>query len=309
MGLGGVGVWQGGYGPPFDDDGRWPRGRSARLHRLLVRRGARRQGGVRPCGHPARRHVHDRRRHRHRQRVGPRPAHHLVGRPHRGRGVPRSVRRRPGGEPPPVVEARGESYDRPLDYMRRYLEAMAASVHSSPEPTIAPTVVLAALGPRMLELAAEAADGAHPYFVTTEHVRRARACSARASCSPPSSPSCSRRTSQARRLARLHTGLVLSHGAQLRPCPPVAGMDRCRLRRWRVRRPRRRHRGVGRRHRDRRARPAVLRCRRRPRLPPAGDRDPPAVRRSRHRRDSTCCVGWRRRSRSWAEIDSPPGRS
>jgi probable F420-dependent oxidoreductase len=35
-------------------------------------------------------------------------------------------------------------------------------------------VVLAALRPRMLELAAQSADGAHPCFVPVEHTRRAR---------------------------------------------------------------------------------------------------------------------------------------
>ena len=35
-------------------------------------------------------------------------------------------------------------------------------------------MVLAALGPRMLDLAAERADGAHPYFVPVEHTRIAR---------------------------------------------------------------------------------------------------------------------------------------
>jgi probable F420-dependent oxidoreductase len=35
-------------------------------------------------------------------------------------------------------------------------------------------VVLAALGPKMLELARESADGAHPYFTTPEHTAFAR---------------------------------------------------------------------------------------------------------------------------------------
>jgi probable F420-dependent oxidoreductase len=37
-----------------------------------------------------------------------------------------------------------------------------------------PPVMLAALGPRMLDLAAARADGAHPYFVPVEHTRMAR---------------------------------------------------------------------------------------------------------------------------------------
>ena len=38
----------------------------------------------------------------------------------------------------------------------------------------APPTVLAALGPKMLQLAAEQADGAHPYFVPVEHTAQAR---------------------------------------------------------------------------------------------------------------------------------------
>jgi probable F420-dependent oxidoreductase len=67
----------------------------------------------------------------------------------------------------PVV---GERYERPLSTMRAYLDALDAA-----EPPVAPDRrVLAALGPRMLELARERAAGAHPYLVTPEHTRRAR---------------------------------------------------------------------------------------------------------------------------------------
>jgi probable F420-dependent oxidoreductase len=41
-------------------------------------------------------------------------------------------------------------------------------------PSVKPPRVLAALGPKMLRLAAERADGAHPYFVPPEHTARAR---------------------------------------------------------------------------------------------------------------------------------------
>jgi probable F420-dependent oxidoreductase len=42
-------------------------------------------------------------------------------------------------------------------------------------PAERPPTLLAALGPKMLELARDRADGAHPYMVTPEHTRRARA--------------------------------------------------------------------------------------------------------------------------------------
>jgi probable F420-dependent oxidoreductase len=58
--------------------------------------------------------------------------------------------------------------------MRAYLQAMAAAPYKSLPPPQAPKTVLAALGPKMLELAAELADGAHPYNVTPEHTREAR---------------------------------------------------------------------------------------------------------------------------------------
>ena len=55
-----------------------------------------------------------------------------------------------------------------------YLDAMAAAQYAAPEPSPQVPLVLAALGPRMLELAAQRADGAHPYFVPVEHTPVAR---------------------------------------------------------------------------------------------------------------------------------------
>ena len=73
----------------------------------------------------------------------------------------------------PIVEgARGHEYGKPLSAMRTYLEAM----YAAPVQVSAPKrqVVLAALGPKMLALSAELADGALPYNVTPEHTARAR---------------------------------------------------------------------------------------------------------------------------------------
>ncbi|TQM35141.1 TIGR03620 family F420-dependent LLM class oxidoreductase [Pseudonocardia cypriaca] len=58
--------------------------------------------------------------------------------------------------------------------MRAYLDAMDAVPAHSPVPDPAPLRVLAALGPKMLALAAERAQGAHPYFVSVDHTARAR---------------------------------------------------------------------------------------------------------------------------------------
>jgi len=74
----------------------------------------------------------------------------------------------------PSVATRGSAYGRPIETMRAYLDAMAAAQYAAPEPDPPVPLVLAALGPRMLELAAERADGAHPYFVPLEHTPTAR---------------------------------------------------------------------------------------------------------------------------------------
>ena len=69
---------------------------------------------------------------------------------------------------------RGFEYRKPVAAMREYLVAMKAAPWSVPEDAD-PPVVLAALQPRMLALAAEAASGTLTYFVTPDHTRRARA--------------------------------------------------------------------------------------------------------------------------------------
>jgi probable F420-dependent oxidoreductase len=75
---------------------------------------------------------------------------------------------------PMVEDARGHDYSRPLSAMRSYLEALASAVMLSPEGSLQPPRMVAALGPAMLELAAELADGALPYLVTPEHTATAR---------------------------------------------------------------------------------------------------------------------------------------
>jgi probable F420-dependent oxidoreductase len=74
----------------------------------------------------------------------------------------------------PSVAQRGGSYGKPVETMRTYIDGMEAASYAGPEPAEPVPLVLAALGPRMLELAAERADGAHPYFVPLEHTPFAR---------------------------------------------------------------------------------------------------------------------------------------
>ena len=72
------------------------------------------------------------------------------------------------------VARRGGTYERPYTAMRDYLDAMDRAPSAAPEPDVTPRLVLAALGPRMLGLAAERAHGVHPYFVPVEHTAFAR---------------------------------------------------------------------------------------------------------------------------------------
>lgn len=73
-----------------------------------------------------------------------------------------------------VEGLRKQKYDKPLTTMRNYLDAMDASPYMAPSPATPPPRVLAALGPKMLALAGERADGAHPYWTTPEHTASAR---------------------------------------------------------------------------------------------------------------------------------------
>lgn len=75
---------------------------------------------------------------------------------------------------PSVEGLRGHHYGKPVATMRAYLQAMRDTQYPAPPPREAPLTILAALGPRMLALAAEMADGAHPYNTTPEHTAEAR---------------------------------------------------------------------------------------------------------------------------------------
>ena len=75
---------------------------------------------------------------------------------------------------PLVEQLRGHRYDKPVATMRGYLDAMDQTPYRAAPASIKPLRVLAALGPQMLRLAAERADGAHPYNTTPEHTAQAR---------------------------------------------------------------------------------------------------------------------------------------
>jgi probable F420-dependent oxidoreductase len=75
---------------------------------------------------------------------------------------------------PMVAGLRGLDYSKPLTKMQDYLAAMETQPYRGIAPEDEPLVLLAALGPKMLELSASAADGAHPYWTTPEHTAMAR---------------------------------------------------------------------------------------------------------------------------------------
>lgn len=75
---------------------------------------------------------------------------------------------------PLVTGLRKLDYSKPLTTMRTYLDDMDTSLYMAVPPAEEVPVVLAALGPKMLELAAERTKGAHPYWTTPEHTAMAR---------------------------------------------------------------------------------------------------------------------------------------
>jgi probable F420-dependent oxidoreductase len=75
----------------------------------------------------------------------------------------------------PMVEGlRGHTYGKPVATMRAYLDRMDQAPYAAVPPAEAPPRVIAALGPKMLALAAERCQGAHPYLVPPEHTAAAR---------------------------------------------------------------------------------------------------------------------------------------
>lgn len=75
----------------------------------------------------------------------------------------------------PTVEGlRHHTYGKPVATMRAYLEAMRAAPYQAEGAPREPPTVVAALGPRMMALSGELADGAHPYNTIPAHTAAAR---------------------------------------------------------------------------------------------------------------------------------------
>src|SRR6266851_8306798 len=75
---------------------------------------------------------------------------------------------------PTVQGLRGHTYGKPVATMRAYLEAMRGAPYQAPMPREKPLTIVAALGPKMMALSSELADGAHPYNTTPQHTAQAR---------------------------------------------------------------------------------------------------------------------------------------
>lgn len=73
-----------------------------------------------------------------------------------------------------VSGIRKHEYEKPYSAMVEYLDAMESALYMAPKGEPQAEMVLAALGPKMLKLAAERTAGAHPYFVPPEHTAIAR---------------------------------------------------------------------------------------------------------------------------------------
>ena len=102
----------------------------------------------------------------------------------------------------PLIDmAEAGRYRQPLARTREYLDALDAS----PTPVPPDSRVLAALGPKMLELARTRAGGAHPYLVTPEHTKVARdALGAGPLVAPEQAVVLETDATRAREIARLH---------------------------------------------------------------------------------------------------------
>ena len=109
-----------------------------------------------------------------------------------------------------VTPMRHHDYGKPVATMRGYVGAMNAASYAAPRPAQTVPVILAALREKMLGLAAEIADGAHPYFVTPEHTARARAILGPDKLlAPEQKVLLVKDASEARRLARQYMALYL----------------------------------------------------------------------------------------------------
>jgi probable F420-dependent oxidoreductase len=75
----------------------------------------------------------------------------------------------------PVIANRGHTYDKPYSYMKQYLPQLKEALKKPGRIKNQIPLLIAALHPKMLALAAAQTDGTHPYFVPPEHTAKVRA--------------------------------------------------------------------------------------------------------------------------------------
>lgn len=110
-----------------------------------------------------------------------------------------------------VEDVRGGIYTKPLSAMRAYLDRMDAAPFSAYAPSVPGRRLLAALGPKMLALSAERADGAHPYLVAPDHTAKARSILGEGKLlAPDQKLVLETDPAEARRIARAHLAGYLS---------------------------------------------------------------------------------------------------
>jgi probable F420-dependent oxidoreductase len=108
----------------------------------------------------------------------------------------------------PFIDLNGPgTYTKPLATTRAYLDAIDATATPIPHDRR----VLAALGPKMLELARERAGGSHPYLANPDHTAIARDALGTDRLLAPELPVVlSTDADEARRLARIHLATYLT---------------------------------------------------------------------------------------------------
>jgi probable F420-dependent oxidoreductase len=108
----------------------------------------------------------------------------------------------------PLIDATEPGrYRNPLASTERFLDGLDAAVHPLPSDRR----VLAALGPKMLELARQRTAGTHPYNVTPEHTAAARdAMGADGLVLPEQAVALERDPARARALGRAHLSFYFS---------------------------------------------------------------------------------------------------
>ncbi|HWE67067.1 MAG TPA: LLM class F420-dependent oxidoreductase [Acidimicrobiales bacterium] len=111
----------------------------------------------------------------------------------------------------PMVDGSGQHYEKPLAHMVHYLDQMDAARAAMTHSEVPAPRILAALRPRMLELARDRADGAHPYFVPPAHTAAAREILGPDKLLiPEQAVVLSTRPDEARAIARTHMKLYLT---------------------------------------------------------------------------------------------------